>query len=94
MRWRDVSYTLRISLHARPPLWFSIKPVSDLPWPNGLTFSGDNTKLCVAEADVDNPDWHVFDVSEDGGLSNQNVFSDAGSMYEVRLFLGTTHRED
>jgi gluconolactonase len=45
--------------------------------PNGVTLSPDETKLYVSVVEPDQ--ILVFDVASDGGISNQQIFVDAGS---------------
>ncbi len=45
--------------------------------PNGIAFSPDERKLYVANSDPDKALWMVYDVLEDGNLSEGRVFFDA-----------------
>jgi gluconolactonase len=45
--------------------------------PNGLAFSADEKKLYVVESGVTPPLIHLFDVADDGKLSNKRLFIDA-----------------
>lgn len=56
---------------------------SGFTWPNGLAFSADFTKLYLAVASPKDPAWYVYDVAEDGSLSNRRLFLDAKPMKKV-----------
>lgn len=45
-----------------------------LKCPSGLGFSADSTKFYLASACVGELWWYVYDVSEDGSLSNRRIF--------------------
>lgn len=45
--------------------------------PNGITFSPDEKKLYVANSDPEFAVWKVFDVLEDGSITNGKIFYDA-----------------
>jgi len=45
--------------------------------PNGIAFSPDEQKLYVANSDPELSIWKVFDVLEDGSISNAKLFFDA-----------------
>ncbi|CAM9264933.1 unnamed protein product [Laminaria digitata] len=51
-------------------------------WPNGLAFSPDFSKLYLAVSNPENPAWYVYDVNEEGDLSNRRLFVDARPMRE------------
>jgi len=55
--------------------------IKDLTRPNGIALSPDNTKLYVANSDPKKCLWMVYDLAEDGTVSNGKVFFDATSMY-------------
>ncbi|RCS54102.1 SMP-30/gluconolactonase/LRE family protein [Bremerella cremea] len=54
-----------------------------LTFPNGLAFSPDEKKLYVAQSDPKAALWMVFDVKEDGTLSEGEVFFDATKWVET-----------
>lgn len=68
-----------------PPSCGARNRPSDFVWPNGLAFSEDFTKLYLALSDPDEPGWYVYDVSDDGGLTNRRLFLDAKPMREVSI---------
>ena len=45
--------------------------------PNGIAVSPDEKFLYVAQSDPDEPIWKVFDVADDGMISNGRIFFDA-----------------
>jgi len=55
--------------------------IKDLTRPNGIAVSPDNTKLYVANSDPEKCLWMVYDLAEDGTVSNGEVFFDATSMF-------------
>jgi gluconolactonase len=46
----------------------------DIPFPNGLAFSPDETKLYVVDSEANQ--IHVFDVAADGSLGNARLFAE------------------
>lgn len=50
---------------------------SEFTRPNGITFSPDEKKLYVANSDPEVAVWKVFDVLEDGSITNAKIFYDA-----------------
>lgn len=50
--------------------------------PNGIAFSKDFKKCYVSNSDPEHAVWMVYDVDEDGNLTNESVFFDATSMVE------------
>lgn len=57
----------------------------ELTRPNGIAFSPDYSKLYVANSDPDNAIWKVYDVDENGDVSNGKVF------YNVTDLVGEDH---
>eukprot|EP00752_Nemacystus_decipiens_P007272 g6509.t1 len=55
----------------------------DFVWPNGLVFSPDSSKLYLAVSSPEDPAWYVYDVGEDGGLTNRRLFLDGRPMKEA-----------
>jgi gluconolactonase len=56
--------------------------IDDLTRPNGIAVSPDNTKLYVANSDPEKCLWMVYDLADDGTVSNGKVFFDATSMFD------------
>jgi gluconolactonase len=52
----------------------------ELPRPNGIGLSPDESKLYVANSDGRRPIWMVFDVQDDGTLENERVFFNAAEL--------------
>ena len=52
----------------------------ELSRPNGLAFSPDESKLYVANSDPDRAIWMVYDVDDQGELTNGQVFYDATNL--------------
>lgn len=77
---RDVFRALSTSYPSLPH-HFLIAP--DVSWPTGLAFSPDSSKLYLADSSPESPAWHVYDVAEDGSLSNGRVFLDAKKLQKV-----------
>lgn len=57
--------------------------IPDVSWPTGLAFSPDSSKLYLADSSPESPAWYVYDVAEDGSLSNGRVFLDAKELQKV-----------
>ena len=57
---------------------------AEFVWPNGLVFSPDSSKLYLAVSSPEDPAWYVYDVGEDGGLTNRRLFLDGRPLKEVR----------
>lgn len=55
--------------------------IEDLTRPNGIALSPDNTKLYVANSDPEKCLWMVYDLAEDGTISNGKIFYDATAMF-------------
>ncbi len=51
--------------------------VKDLKAPNGIAFSPDEKKLYVSDVDPKRSAWWVYDVKEDGTVTNGRIFFDA-----------------
>lgn len=51
--------------------------------PSGLGFSLDGTKLYVANSCVEEPAWYVYDVNDEGSVSNRRLFLDAKPLRKV-----------
>lgn len=58
----------------------------DVPTPNGLAFSPDGRRLYVANHQRSHACWFVFDVANDGTLSNQREFFDATPLVKQQNF--------
>ncbi|MGE0589375.1 MAG: SMP-30/gluconolactonase/LRE family protein [Cyclobacteriaceae bacterium] len=54
----------------------------NLSRPNGIAFSRDYSKCYVSNSDPERAVWLVYDVDQDGNLTNESVFFDATSMVE------------
>lgn len=50
---------------------------SSMSMPNGLAFSPDYGKLYVSNSDSSNPYWNVYDVDDNGLLTNETLFYNA-----------------
>jgi gluconolactonase len=50
----------------------------DLARPNGIAFSPDGNTLYVANSDPERPVWMAYNVGDDGTLSTESTFFDAG----------------
>eukprot|EP01038_Epipyxis_sp_PR26KG_P011105 gene11105-14905_t len=53
---------------------------SSVELPNGLAFSPDYSKLYVSNSNKRNPYWKVFDITDDGSLTNGKLFYNASSL--------------
>ena len=60
--------------------------IKDIKAPNGVAFSPDETKLYVSDVDFDRAAWLVYDVSQDGAVTNGRVFADAGKWKKPPFF--------
>ena len=56
---------------------------AEFVWPNGLVFSPDSSKLYLAVSSPEDPAWYVYDVGEDGGLTNRRLFLDGRPLKDV-----------
>ena len=61
---------------------------TDFTFPNGLAFSADFSKLYLAVSSPEEPAWYVYDLGENGDLTNRRRFLDALPMREVRFAVG------
>lgn len=52
----------------------------ELSRPNGIAFSPDQTKCYIANSDPERAIWMIYDVDQNGDLTNGHVFYDATSM--------------
>lgn len=59
--------------------------VPDFACPAGLGFSPDSTRFYLATACVEDPAWYVYDVADDGSLSNRRVLAYALPVLQVGL---------
>lgn len=59
-------------------------------FPNGLAFSVDFSKLYLSVSSPEEPAWYVYDLDDDGHLTNRRRLLDAKSMRKVKLTLTLT----
>ena len=55
---------------------------STMTRPNGIAFSPDFSKLYISNCDEKNPYWKVFDVLDDGTVTNEKIFYDGAFLSE------------
>ena len=60
--------------------------IQDIKAPNGIAFSPDEKKLYVSDVDYNRAAWRVYDVTEDGKVSNGRVFADASKWKRAPFF--------
>ncbi|MEW6127096.1 MAG: SMP-30/gluconolactonase/LRE family protein [Acidobacteriota bacterium] len=56
----------------------------ELKAPNGIALSPDEKKLYVTESLGERAAWYVFDVKEDGTITNGRIFFDAAALMKIR----------
>lgn len=54
-------------------------------FPNGLAFSTDFSKLYLAVSSPEEPAWYVYDLGDEGHLTNRRRLLDAKPMQKVRF---------
>ena len=60
--------------------------IKDIKAPNGVAFSPDETKLYVSDVNFDRAAWLVYDINQDGAVTNGRVFADAGKWKKPPFF--------
>jgi gluconolactonase len=60
--------------------------IDDIKAPNGIAFSPDEKKLYVSDVDFNRAAWRVYDVMENGSVSNGRVFADASKWKRAPFF--------
>ena len=59
--------------------------LAELAWPDGLALSPDSSKLYISHCSVEEPFWYVYDVNEDGSVSNRSLFFDGRPILEMTV---------
>ncbi|HWP57064.1 MAG TPA: SMP-30/gluconolactonase/LRE family protein [Candidatus Acidoferrales bacterium] len=60
--------------------------IGDIKAPNGIGFSPDEKRLYVSDVDFDRAAWRVYDVTEDGSVTNGRVFAEASKWKRAPFF--------
>ena len=60
--------------------------IKDIKAPNGIAFSPDETKLYVSDVNFARAAWLIYDVNQDGAVTNGRVFADAAKWKKPPFF--------
>ena len=60
--------------------------IKDIKAPNGIAFSPDEKKLYVSDVNYNRSAWLVYDVKDDGTVTNGRVFADASKWKKPPFF--------